>query len=122
VAPVARSMPFDQNIPDDTPASSRRWVLARSRQGMAPSGLIDSDETMAALGYRMARTHDSAAGRRAFGVMFRMTVNIAGGNSAPVTGWPALAPLLGSDGLARVQRRRIGRGAGRGDGRGTVAG
>jgi hypothetical protein len=115
-------MPFDQTIPDDSPASSRRWVLARSRQGMAPDGLIDGDRTAAALGYRMSRTHDPAAGRRAFGAMVKMTVNIAGGYSAPVTGWPAMAPLLGSDGLARVQRRTVGRGAGRGDGRRTVAG
>jgi hypothetical protein len=100
-----------------------RLSIRRSHPGVrASDGGRDGGSTVAASGFRMVRTHDSAAGRRAFGAMVKMTVNITGGYSAPVTGWPAMAPLLGSDGLARVQRRTVGRGEGRGDDRRTVAG
>jgi hypothetical protein len=98
------------------------WFPALFPKGSAPGRsdrrLIDGGW----IGFRMVGPDDPHIGCQAFGAMVKMTVNIAAGYSAPVTGWPAMAPLLGSDGLARVQRCTVGRVAGRGDGRGTVAG
>jgi hypothetical protein len=76
----------------------------------------DGGSTVAVSGFRMVRPYDPPDGRRAVGAMVKMTVIIAGGHSAPVTGWPATAPLLGSDGLARVRRRTDGSAYGGADG------